>query len=106
MPKYLVQASYTAEGARGLLKDGGKKRKDAVRKLMKSVGGKLDSMYFCFGGSDVVMIIDAPSNEAMAAGALAAVASGAVRPTTTVLLTPEEIDEAVKLTPTYSAPGR
>ncbi len=30
MPKYLVQASYTAEGIKGLLKDGGSQRRAAA----------------------------------------------------------------------------
>ena len=30
MPKYLFQASYTTEGAKGLLKEGGTKRRAAV----------------------------------------------------------------------------
>ncbi len=49
MPKYLFQASYTAEGAKGLLKEGGTKRRAAVEQLIKSVGGTLEAFYFALG---------------------------------------------------------
>ena len=51
MPKYLVQASYTGEGLKGLMKDKASGRKAAVSAAMASVGGSLEAMYFCFGGS-------------------------------------------------------
>ncbi len=50
MLKYLFQASYTAEGAKGLLKDGGSKRVRAAKTAAKAVGGKVDALYFAFGG--------------------------------------------------------
>ncbi|HTS14499.1 MAG TPA: GYD domain-containing protein [Candidatus Sulfotelmatobacter sp.] len=105
MPKYLLMGSYTPEGARGLLKEGGSSRRAATEKLVKSVGGTLDAYYFAFGSDDFILIVDAPGPEAVAAAALTASASGAVTSRTVVLLTPEEIDAAAKLTPTYRAPG-
>jgi uncharacterized protein with GYD domain len=105
MAKYLIQASYTAEGARGLLKDGGSKRRTAIRALAESVGGKLESVYYAFGATDVFVVIDAPDNASAAAASLVVGASGAAATTTTVLLTPEEIDQAVKKTVTYMPPG-
>jgi hypothetical protein len=42
MPKYLTVASYTAEGAKGLLKEGGSARRAVVETMMKSIGGKLE----------------------------------------------------------------
>ena len=53
MPKYLVEARYTAEGAKGLLRDGGSGRRSAIAKTAESVGGKLETVYFAFGGVDV-----------------------------------------------------
>lgn len=105
MAKYLIQASYTAEGARGLLKDGGSKRRAAVRALAESVGGKLESIYFAFGGTDVFVVIDAPDNASAASASLIVGASGSARTTTTVLLTPEEIDQAVGKGAAYVPPG-
>ena len=106
MPKYLVVASYTAEGAKGVLKDGGSKRRQAAEAALKSVGGKVDAFYFAFGENDVYAIIDAPDNISMAAASMAIGASGAVHTKTVVLLTPEEIDQATKKTTNYQPPGR
>jgi len=106
MPRYLVQASYTAEGAAGLIKDGGTGRRDAVRKVLESAGGRLESMDFAFGSDDVIIILELPSNVDAAAVAIAVAASGALTTRMTVLLTPEEIDEATRKSVDYHAPGR
>ena len=106
MPKYLLQASYTAEGSKGILKDGGSKRRQAVEELLKSMGGKVEAFYFGFGESDAVAIVEAPDNGTVAAHCLAINASGAVNVKTTVLVTPEEIDAAVKNPLIYQAPGQ
>jgi uncharacterized protein with GYD domain len=106
MPKYLLEVSYTAEGAKGLMKDGGSKRRAAARALVESLGGKLDSIYYAFGETDVIAIIDMPDNAAAAACSLALAGSGAVNSKIMVLLTPEEIDQAVKKSGTYTPPGR
>ena len=105
MPKYLVQASYTTEGTKGLLKDGGTKRRAAVEALMKELGGKVEAFYFAFGDTDAFVIIDAPDNITVAAVSLAVNASGAASSRTTSLLTPEEIDQATKKTVSYRPPG-
>jgi uncharacterized protein with GYD domain len=96
MPKYLCQASYTAEGTKGLLKDGGSKRRAAVEEMTKALGGKIEAFYYGFGEPDVFLIVDAPDNASVAAISLAVNASGAVQLKTTVLLTPEEMDAATK----------
>jgi uncharacterized protein with GYD domain len=106
MGKYLVRASYTAEGAKGLLKDGGSKRVEVVRSLLKAAGATLESIYFALGEHDVYIIADAPDHASIAAIALATNASGAVRVSTTVLLTPQDIDAATKKTVNYTPPGR
>ena len=77
MPKYLVTASYTAEGAKGLLKDGGSKRRQAIEAALKAVGGTVESFYFAFGKHDVYVIVDAPDNVAVAAVTLAVAAAAA-----------------------------
>jgi uncharacterized protein with GYD domain len=106
MPKYLIQASYTAEGSKGLLKDGGSKRREAAAAALKSAGATLESFYYAFGDSDVYAVIDAPDHASMIGASIAINASGAVAIKTTVLMTPEEIDQAVKKTVAYTPPGR
>lgn len=105
MPKYLVQASYSAEGVKGLLKDGGSKRRAAAEAAIKGLGGKLEAFYFAFGDTDVFALADAPDNISAAAVSLAVSASGAVHAKITVLLTPEEMDEATKKSVSYRPPG-
>ena len=105
MPKYMVQASYTADGLKGLMKDKASGRQAAVKKAVEAAGGKLEAFYYAFGKSDVVVIVDIPDNATAAAFSLVAAASGAVRTTTTPLLTVDEIDQAVKRNIAYRAPG-
>ena len=106
MAKYLIEASYTSEGAKGLLKDGGTKRRQAADAAIKSAGGRMETFYFAFGENDAVILADAPDHASVAAACIAINASGAVTTRTTVLLTPEEIDQAVKKTVAYTPPGK
>ena len=106
MPKFLIQASYTAEGLKGLAKDKASGRKAAVQAAMKAIKGKLECMYFAFGDNDAVLIVDAPDNVAAAAISLATGSTGLVRIRTTPLLTIDEVEQAPALPSNYSAPGR
>jgi uncharacterized protein with GYD domain len=105
MPKYLMKASFTTEGIKGVLKDGGTSRRTAVDQTAASLGGKIEAFYFAFGTTDTYTIIDLPSNADMAALASNVAASGAVKIETVVLLTPKEIDEASKKKVSYRPPG-
>jgi uncharacterized protein with GYD domain len=105
MPKYLIEASYTVEGVKGIQSAGGSSRRDAIAKLAESSGGKLESFYFAFGDRDVYTIVDLPDNESATAVALAVNASGAVTIRTTVLVTPEEVDAAARRSVDYRPPG-
>ncbi|MFT3883393.1 MAG: GYD domain-containing protein [Gemmatales bacterium] len=104
MPKYLCQGSYTEQGLKGLLKEGGSKRRAMVEQLAKEMGGKMESFYFALGCDDFHIILDLPSNVDMAAVAMVANASGAVKSRITVLLTPEEVDQATKGKVNFRAP--
>ena len=106
MPKYLIQANYVGDGVKGLLKDGGSKRRAVVEKFFKSLGGNLEAYYYAFGDTDLYIIAEFPTHAAATACALTVTATGTVTVKTTVLLTPEEVDAAAKLQPTYSAPGK
>lgn len=106
MPKYLIQASYTAEGLKGLHKDKASGRRKAVMNSVEPLGGKLESMYYAFGQDDVIAVLDLPDNVSASAVSLAVSASGMVRTRTTPLLTVEEVDQALQKTVNYKAPGR
>lgn len=106
MPKYLFQGSYTEQGVKGVVKEGGSKRREAVEQLAKGLGGKLDAFYFAFGGDDFFIIVDLPSAVDATAVSLIVNASGAVKARTIVLITPEEVDAATKKTVNYRPPGQ
>ena len=105
MPKYLWRGSYSVEGTKGLIKDGGTKRRDSIARLAESLGGKLESCYFAFGTDDLYLIYDMPDNASAAAGSLIVAGTGAVDGQTVVLMTPEEVDEATRKSGDYRIPG-
>lgn len=105
MPKFLIKASYNPDGVRGLIKDGGSKRRAVVQKLIEGAGGKLEAFYYAYGADDAIIIADLPDATSGVAISLTVNATGAVRLSTTPLITPEEIDAAGKRTVKYKAPG-
>jgi uncharacterized protein with GYD domain len=106
MPKFLCKVSYTAEGAKGLLKDGGTGRRAAVEKLFQSVGGKVESFYFSMGQDDAYVICDLPDDVSGVALSMTVAASGGARISTVPLLTCEQIDQAAKKSISYRPPGK
>lgn len=105
MPKFLIKASYTSDGVKGLLKEGGSSRRAAVHKMVEALGGKLEAFYYSYGMDDVYAITDVPDAKAGLAMSLAINATGAVHLSTTPLITPEDVDAACKTAVSYRAPG-
>jgi uncharacterized protein with GYD domain len=105
MPKYLIEASYTLEGVKGVQSAGGSSRREAVAEVAKSVGGSLESFYFAFGKADAYVTVDLPDTESAAAVALTVTAAGGATVRTVTLLTPEEVDAAAKRSVSYRPPG-
>jgi uncharacterized protein with GYD domain len=106
MAKFLIEASYTADGLKGLKKDKAAGRRKAIDNAAKKLGGKLESMHFALGQYDVIAVLELPDTMSAAAVALAAGSSGLVRPKTTALLTVEETDQALAMATEYKAPGQ
>lgn len=105
MPKYLIEASYTTQGVEGVRSKGGTDRREAVAATAEGVGGKLECFYFGFGEHDAIVILDLPDDEAAAAVSLIVNAAGGAEVKTTVLLTPEQMDEAANRAVSYRPPG-
>ena len=105
MPKFLLKASYTAEGTRGLLKEGGTARRATVEQSIQKAGGKMESFYYAYGDDDAYILADLPSASVALALSLSVNASGAVRLSTIPLISPEEVDAATKLGVAYRPPG-
>jgi len=105
VPKFLVKARYTSEGAKGVQSGGGTSRREAIAKMAAGLGGSLESFYFAFGETDAYVVLDLPDNRAAAAAAIAVGASGAAGSEGVVLLTPEDVDAAAGLSVDYRPPG-
>ena len=105
MAKFLIKASYTQDGIRGLMKEGGSGRRASVQKIVEGVGGKMEAFYFAYGDADAYVIADLPDAATGVALSLAVNASGAVRLSTIPLITVEEMDAASKKSVPYRAPG-
>ena len=106
MPKYLFMVSYTAQGAKGLLKGGGSKRRAAAEQAAMAVGAKVESLYFAFADTEASVIADVPDHASSAAVSLAVATSGGGHVKTVVLMTPEEMDQATKKSVGYRPPGK
>jgi len=105
MSKYLIEGTYTAEGAKGLLKQGGTSRRAQIEEMIGKLDGSIEAFYWAFGDTDFYIIADLPEKATAAAIGLTVGASGAVRTRTTVLLTAEEVDQARGKTIDYKPPG-
>jgi uncharacterized protein with GYD domain len=106
MAKFLVIASYSPDGIKGVLKTGGTARSQAVAEAVKGVGGTMESFHFAFGKDDAFVIVDMPDNAAAAALAMAVSSTGLAGCKVVVLLTPSEVDEAAKRQVSYTPPGK
>ncbi len=107
MARYLIQVSYTTQGISDLVKNP-QDRAAAVRPLIESLGGKLESFDYAFGDYDAVLIAELPDNVSMVALSMAVSASGAVGSLkTTVLIPMNEAVEAMRKAGTlgYRPPG-
>ena len=103
MAKYLLKVSYSADGLKGVMKEGGTNRVKAVERALAGVGGSLESFYF--GQDDVYVIADVPDHASAMAMAATVGSSGAIGSyETVVLLSPAEVDKAMNLTVDYAPP--
>jgi uncharacterized protein with GYD domain len=105
MKKILIKASYTSEGVKGLLKVGGTSRKQAIEKMINDLGGKLEALYYAFGDTDVYVIAEVPDTTVATAVSLNINSTGLVSTATTILISPEEIDKATKISVDYHSFG-
>ncbi len=105
MAKYLFYGSYTPEGYRGLLAEGGSIRIEVSKQALGSVGGTLEAFYYSNGEQDFYIIVNLPDNVSSTAVTLAGNASGTFRIRAVPLLTPEEMDKAVKMRVDFRPPG-
>lgn len=95
MALYLTCFSYTPE-TWSRLANNPEDRREAARKYIESVGGKLHGFWYAFGAYDGYNLWEAPDNVSMAAVAIAISGGGALSKfETTPLLTVEETLDAL-----------
>jgi uncharacterized protein with GYD domain len=105
MPKFMIRATYTAEGLKGLRKDKASGREKAIAAACEAAGGRLDAVYYALGDDDIFAIVDLPSHVHVASLATLAGASGMVETRTVPLLTVAEMDRALGEDVSYRPPG-
>ncbi|MGH7180848.1 MAG: GYD domain-containing protein [Nitrospiraceae bacterium] len=80
MVTYVMLLNWTDQGIK-TVKDS-PKRLDGVKKLAKNMGGEVKSCYMTLGVYDLLLIVDMPNNDKLAAFCLKLGALGNVRSTT------------------------
>jgi uncharacterized protein with GYD domain len=105
MAKYLFRGNYKGDGIKGLMNEGGSKRRTAADAAFESVGGTIDCMYYAFGETDLYGICDLPDVASATALSLMINATGALTINLTPLMTVEDVDAAMTKSPSYSPPG-
>lgn len=105
MPRFFVKATYAPAGVKGLVKEGGTRRAESIRKLIESAGGRLESVNFAVGKSETYVVCELPDNTSATAMALTVNAAGFVNVRITPVLTPEELDAASRQKVEYVPPG-
>jgi uncharacterized protein with GYD domain len=91
---YLTHFSYTPESWAGLIREP-RDRREELRPIFEAAGAKLIEMYFTFGKEDGVVLSEG-DNVSAAAISIAAAAGGGVKSVDTqVLLTVDEMIEAL-----------
>jgi len=95
MDLYLTRFSYTPETWARLTKNP-ENRREAARKYIESVGGKLQGFWYALGAYDGYFLWEAPDHVSMAAVVIAISSGGALsKCETTLLLTVEETIQAL-----------
>ena len=80
MTTYFILINWTDQGIKNI-KDS-PKRVDAARKAVKGIGGEVKAFYMLHGSYDAVLIVEVPSDEALAKFLLQIGSLGNVRTTT------------------------
>jgi uncharacterized protein with GYD domain len=88
MAKYILLVDWTAEGARALRESPA--RLDKAREAAKAVGATIEQFYLVMGDHDMVAIIDAPNDDAVAKFALRMAMGGSVRTKTLKAFTEDQ----------------
>jgi len=108
MPKYLALFSYSDRAMADMIEHP-VDREPAVRRVLESVGARLESFYWMFGDHDGVAVVDAPDSVTMAGISTAIRSTGTVTSETHQLFAGDEIaqllDVARRARADFTVPG-
>lgn len=105
MARFLFTATYTVEGINGLMKEGGTRRVEVIQALVENTGGRMESFDFALGTHDAYVICDLPDQQTAVALAATIRAAGGLDTRVNPLLTPADMDEALRMRMAYRPPG-
>ncbi len=88
MPMYIMLTRWTEQGASRIKES--PERLDAFKQALKQVGGTVKDFYMVMGQYDMVIIVDVPSEEAVAQVALNTASRGGARTETLRAFTEDE----------------
>jgi uncharacterized protein with GYD domain len=92
------------DGLEGLLRDGCTKRRQIVQRLVESLGGRLELFDYALGNDDAFIVAQLPSAVSAITVSMVINAGGGASVKTSVLISPEEVDQAAAKRGDYKPP--
>jgi uncharacterized protein with GYD domain len=109
VPKYLALFSYSHEAIAAMIANPAD-REPAVRRVLESVGARLETFYWMFGAHDGLAIVEAPDSLTMAGVSTAIRSTGTIRSETHELFSTSDIhhvlETAQRAHTTFTEPGQ
>jgi uncharacterized protein with GYD domain len=109
MPTYVAMFKYSGDAMAAMIEHPAADREAAVRAVVESVGGSLESLYWMFGPHDGIAIVHAPDSVTMAGVSAAVSSTGAVTSEVHELFATEEVrqvlDTARRARDHFARPG-
>jgi uncharacterized protein with GYD domain len=93
VPTYIALINWTDQGVRNFKES--VDRYEAAQGQMRSIGVEFRTIYWTLGGHDIVAVVEAPDDEALAAGLLAVAGQGNIRTTTLRAFSADEMRSVI-----------
>lgn len=97
MATYVTLVNYTKEGIMNIKESPG--RLDAAKEAFKAYGAEMKKFYLAMGRYDIVIVSEAPNDEAVAKAALAIGSRGAVKTETFRVFNEDEYRDIISALP-------
>lgn len=97
MPTYILLINYTQQGIENI--KAGPGRLEVAKEAAKAMGGEIKGFYLTMGRYDLVALVEAPNDEAVAKLVLAFGSGGAIRTETLRAFTEDEYRQLIAALP-------